>query len=712
MNLRLVIAEKPSVAKTYATVLGAKTKKNGYYEGNGYIVSWCVGHLLGLANPSTYNEKYDKWRKEDLPIVPSAWKYVATPSTKSQLKVLVELMKRSDVSTIISGTDAGREGELIFRLVYEHAFGENSKNKKPVQRLWISSMEESAIRNGFNNLRPSAEYDSLYHAAKCRQQADWLVGMNYSRLFSIIYNANLRVGRVQTPTLAMVVERSERISNFTKEPFYVVTLNIHDNNQNIITEGEKLTDKAIANEIVSKCNGQTATIKSIKQQEKTIAPPKLYDLTTLQREANKLFGLTASKTLEIAQTLYEKKIITYPRTDSKYITEDMAHSIEGLLAASMYVLFPKQNFVSNISLIVNNSKVTDHHAILPTMQVKVLNLAMLSEDERNILTLICAKLICAVNEKHSYAETVVTVECNGELFTTKGKSIVHNGWKQVEEDLHKTLGKAKKNITSDSDDTLSANLTQGQQFTATTSLREGFTSPPKHYTEDTLLSAMETAGVGGVQEDIERKGLGTPATRASIIENLVRNELLKRDKKNLLPTEKGINLIKVLPDKVKSPLLTAEWENNLKRMERDEVTPNDFMESINNSIDEIVQTYGAAPIPENNRNLFGSERSSGNSGEVIGKCPRCNSNVYESPKAFSCEHTKTKICGFSIWKDNKLFTLQGKNITKTIVKSLLTTGKAYVEGFKSKKTGKTYNATVVLDDNKDGYTNFKLEFSK
>ena len=685
---RLVISEKPSAAKAYADVLGATTKKDGYYEGNGYIVSWCIGHLLGLAQPNAYDEKYSKWRKEDLPISPTNWQYTHTQTTKKQLKMLVDLMKRQDITTIINGADAGREGELIFMLVYEHA-----KCNKPVQRLWVSSMEEAALKQGFNNLRNGKEYNNLYQAAKCRQQADWLVGMNFSRLFSIIYNTNLRVGRVQTPTLAMVAERFEKINSFTKEPFYVVELT----GAGIAAERERLTDKSIAENIAASCNNTTAKIASVTKQEKSIAPPKLYDLTTLQREANKLLGFTATKTLEIVQSLYEQKIVTYPRTDSKYITEDMAHSIKSLVAKCTNIL-AIQEITLNIAQIVNNSKVTDHHAIIPTIQIGNTNINNLSPDEKNVLFMICTRLICAVGEKHTFAETVISIECNNEIFKAKGKSITNNGWKQAEDELIKRLGRIKKDNIEIA---LPVNLYEDQQFTAQTSVREGFTSPPKLYTEATLLAAMETAGVEGVEEDIERKGLGTPATRASIIENLVTNDFIKREKKNLLPTEKGINLINILPETVKSPLLTADWENNLKRMERGEVSPVNFMQSINSSIQEVIHNHSNTTT----NNPFGASES-------LGQCPRCNGSVIESPKAFACENSRNKSCGFILWKENKFFTSQGKRITKKIATELIITGRAYVEGLKSQKSGKTYNATVILDDTPTGYVNFKLEFGK
>ncbi|MCL1995063.1 MAG: DNA topoisomerase 3 [Defluviitaleaceae bacterium] len=698
--MKLVIAEKPSVAKTYADILGAKSKKDGYYEGNGYVVSWCVGHLLGLADPAAYDEKYAKWNKKDLPISPTEWKYKPTASTKKQLTTLISLIKRSDIKTIVNGADAGREGELIFRLVYEHA-----KSKKPIQRLWISSMEESAVKEGFNNLKDGSEYNALYDAAKCRQQADWLVGMNYSRLFSIVYNTNLRVGRVQTPTLAMVVERQEKVDKFIKEPFYVVELT----GAGFVATTEKYKSpdgKKTADSISAKCNGATATIQSIKKQEKSIAPPKLYDLTTLQREANKMFGYTASKTLELVQSLYEKKLATYPRTDSKFITEDMAHSVPNLTNDAIAIagtLLGTNISVPQINTkaIVNNSKVTDHHAILPTETAGKIDLLKLSVEEQNIIKMISVKFLCSIAEKHTYAETAVTVECQGEIFTAKGKTILNNGFKSIEEAFNSSVTKTKK--VDKEDKALPADIHENQQFSAQTSVREGFTAPPKAYTEDTLLSAMENAGSEGVEEEIERKGLGTPATRAGIIENLVKNELLKRDKKNLLPTEKGINLIKILPQEVKSPLLTADWENNLKRMERGEVSVDSFMGNINESVATIIANYST--VATENKNLFGTSNPRA-TGEVIGMCPRCKKDVKETPKAYSCE------CGFALFKDNKFFTSQKSKFTKDIAKNLLKDGSVFVDNFVSAKTGKKYSATVRLKDEGSGYPNFELDFSK
>jgi DNA topoisomerase-3 len=690
--LNLVIAEKPSVAKALSDVLGAKTRRDGCYEGNGYVVSWCVGHLLGLAEPQAYDEKYAKWLYKDLPIAPQEWKYNAMASTKKQLKILVDLMKRSDVATIINAADAGREGELIFRLVYEHA-----KCKKPIKRLWISSMEESAIADGFKNLKDGTDYDRLYHSAKCRQQADWLVGMNYSRLFSVLYNAQLRVGRVQTPTLAMIVEREAKIANFVKEAFYVVEVT----GGGIKAEREKIKDKATADAICADCDGKTATVKSVVKQDKSISAPKLFDLTTLQREANRQFGYTAAQTLNAVQVLYEQKVVTYPRTDSRFITEDMAGGIPALVQ-SVAASLPFEVNVGSINTpqIVNNKKVTDHHAIIPTPAMPKVDISKLPTTERNILMMICTRLVSAVSEKHVYAETVVTLDCHGEIFTTKGKTIKQNGWKTIEQSFANSMGRPKK----DEDKPL-PELSEGQQFIVAASVREGFSQPPKHFTEDALLAAMETAGAEDMPDDVERKGLGTPATRAAIIENLVKSGLLVRKDKLLLPTDKGVNLTRVLPDSVKSPMLTAEWENNLKRIERSEISANDFMVAINRFVADTVKSHDS--VPKELKALFPSSSPQGKRGEKIGKCPRCNNDVMESPKGFFCSN---KVCKFVLWRNNRFFEAKKKTLTKEIAVALLTKGRVLISGLHSEKTGKTYNATVILDDKGDGYPGFKMEF--
>jgi len=697
---KLVIGEKPSVSREIAAVLGAKSKKDGFYEGNGYVVSWCVGHLLGLAPPDAYGEKYAKWNIADLPILPDPWQYKPNDSTKKQLKVLKELLSRSDVESVINACDAGREGELIFRLVYDHC-----KCRKPIERLWISSMEESAIAEGFRKLRKGGDYDNLHKAALCRQQADWAVGMNYSRLFGCLYNVKgLSIGRVQTPTLAMIVERDEKIRNFIKEPFYTVELE----GARFTAASERLKDKTQAEAIIMKCNGKTAVIQSVVKHDKSSAPPKLYDLTTLQREANRLFGYSAKQTLEYAQNLYEKKILTYPRTDSRFITEDMAQGIPALVNNAVDLLtIPATGGNINVSQIVNNAKVTDHHAIIPTLEAAKVNLDS-SPAEKNILMMVSARLLVALSPKHKYAETAVTVGCEGETFTAKGKTVIENGWKAVEDMFISAFGK-KKAKGQEQEETALPDLTQGQQYTASVNLKEGFTSPPKPFTEDTLLSAMENATADDMPENFqqERAGIGTPATRAEIIETLLKREYVIRKDKQMLPTEKGIGVIKILPDadSVKSPALTAQWEHDLKRVETGEISANQFMTAITDYVKKAVAENKT--VPEDKKALFASSAPNGG-GEVLGKCPRCKNDVTETPKAFSCVN---RACKFCLWKDSKFFSAKKKKLTKAIVTALLTEGRVYMQGLMSEKTGKQYNATIILtDDNPDSYPSYTMEF--
>jgi len=700
----LAICEKPSVAKSLSAVLGAKSKKDGYYEGNGYIISWCVGHLLGLAPPDAYGEKYAKWNMADLPILPDPWIYKPNDSTKKQLKVLKDLLKRPDVETVVNACDAGREGELIFRLVYDHC-----KCKKPIQRLWISSMEETAIAEGFNNLRNGVDYDSLYQAALCRQQADWAVGMNYSRLFGCLYNVKgLSIGRVQTPTLAMIVEREGKIKGFVKEPFYTIELE----GAGFTAVSERFKDKTHAENIVVTCHDNLAVVKSIVQQEKSTSPPKLYDLTSLQREANRIFGYSASDTLKYAQNLYEQKILTYPRTDSKFITEDMAAGIPAIIQCAAAVLeFGDGDGDYNIASITNNAKVTDHHAIIPTAEAAKVNLDS-SPAEKNILMMVCARLLSATSRKQRYAETVITVDCAGAEFTAKGKTIIDNGWKDVENAILAVFGKRKSMVQADDENAL-PNLTQDQQYPAAAKLKESFTSPPKPFTEDTLLSAMENATADDMPDNFqaERSGIGTPATRAEVIETLLKREYVIRKDKQILPTDKGIGVIKILPDadSIKSPILTAQWESELKRVEGGEISADDFMAAISDYVQKAVANNKT--VPEDKKALLSSYSSSGNGcGEVIGTCPRCKNDVAETPKAFSCANRE---CKFALWKDSKFFTAKKKKLTKTIAIALLTEGRIFMSGLHSEKTGKPYDAKIILvDDKPDSYPSFSMEFEK
>jgi len=683
--MQLVIAEKPSVAQSIAKIFGATSRKDGYTEGNGYIVSWCVGHLVELAAADSYDEKYAKWRYGDLPILPELWQFAVSSSTKKQFAVLKKLMGDSRVDTVICATDAGREGELIFRLVYEKA-----KCKKPVKRLWISSLEDSAITKGFENLKDGTEYENLYQAALCRAKADWIVGINATRLFSVLYGQTLNIGRVLSPTLAMICERDAAISVFKPEPFY--TVHLACNGFSMI--GEKQKDKAQATAILQACDGQSVTIESVEQKEKTEKPPKLYDLTTLQREANKLLGFTAEQTLQYAQSLYEKKYITYPRTDSRFLTEDMENGISVLAKATAAFFMPNATELPiNTAQVVDSSKVSDHHAIIPTMNIKGLDVQSLSAGERETLLLLAIRLLVAVGDTHRYSETVITAKCGESVFTAKGKTVLNNGFKAVQK-LYK--GEQEKN---DKDQALPS-INQGDVFTAKAEIKEGKTSPPKPFTDDTLLSSMENANKAEV--DAERKGIGTPATRAGILEKLIKSGLAERkgDKKAkyFTATHKGTALITVLPEQVQSPLMTAEWEEKLKLVERGELTADAFLSEIVGMTTALVKTYEMIKGADT---LFPSDR------ESVGKCPRCGGAVTENKKGFCCSN---KSCGFAIWKENRFFTAKKKTVTKAIVRSLLESGKVALTGCYSEKTGKTYDCVVVLDDIGGQFVNFTMEF--
>lgn len=684
--MQLVIAEKPSVAQGISKVLGATSRRDGYTEGNGYIVSWCVGHLIELAPADCYDEKYAKWRYEDLPILPDHWQYNVSNSTKKQFDVLKKLLKDSRVDTVICATDAGREGELIFRLVYEKA-----GCKKPIKRLWISSLEDTAIQNGFQNLKDGNEYDSLYQAALCRAKADWIVGINATRLFSVLYGQTLNIGRVMSPTLAMICERDANISVFKPEPFYTVHLTC--NGFSLI--GDKLTDKAQAMEVLKACDGQDVTIESVEQKEKTEKPPKLYDLTTLQREANKLLGFTAEQTLQYAQSLYEKKYITYPRTDSRFLTEDMAGGIP-VLAKAMAGFFMSEaaELPVNTAQVIDNTKVSDHHAIIPTMSVKGLDLQSLAYGERETLLLLVIRLLVAVGDTHHYAETVITAKCGGFAFAAKGKTVTQDGFKAVQRLYKGEQAKEEK-------DQALPKITEGESLTAKAELKEGKTSPPKPFTDDTLLSSMENANKA--ETDAERKGIGTPATRAGILEKLIKSGLAERkgDKKTkyFTATHKGTALITVLPEQVQSPLMTAEWEEKLKLVEHGKLPPDAFLSEIVDMTSALVKTYEMIKGADA---LFPSER------ESVGKCPRCGSAVTENKKGFCCSD---RACGFAIWKENRFFTAKKKTVTKAIVTELLKSGKVPLKGCYSEKTGKTYDCVAVLDDTGGQFVNFKAEFA-
>ena len=696
MNHKLVIAEKPSVAHSLAAVIGATARKDGYLEGNGWRVSWCVGHLAGLADADSYDPKYAKWRYDDLPILPVDWQMTVGKDKKKQFDVLKKLMNAPDVTEVVNACDAGREGELIFRSVYELA-----GCQKPMKRLWISSMEDSAIREGFANLRPGAEYDGLRDAALCRAKADWLVGINATRLFSVLYHRTLNIGRVMSPTLALIVQREAEIDGFKPVPFYTVTLEL----PGFTVAGERMKDKAAAEQLQSACQSAVATVKQVERKDKSEKPPALYDLTTLQRDANRLLGYTAQQTLDYLQNLYEKKLCTYPRTDSRYLTSDMAEGLPVLVnLVANAMTFRKGIAIScDADAVINDKKVTDHHAVIPTRNIQNADLSGLPVGERAVLELVALRLLCAVAQPHTYAETSVTVECAGVEFSAKGRTVKHPGWRALDAAYCANL----KNTPEPDKETESKalpELTEGQSLPLSgTVVKEGKTSPPKHFTEDTLLSAMETAGKEDMPEDAERKGLGTPATRAGILEKLVSAGFLERKKSKkivqLMPSHDAVSLITVLPEQLQSPLLTAEWEYRLGEIERGELSPEDFMAGISAMLRELVGTY---QVIKGTEHLFSPPR------EVVGRCPRCGGEVAEMQKGFFCQN---EACRFAIWKNNKWWAAKKKQPTKVVVAALLKDGRARLTGCYSEKTGKTYDATVVLED--DGqYVSFRLEFDR
>ena len=689
MSFQLVIAEKPSVARSIAAVIGATEKQTGYWQGGGYLVSWCIGHLVSFAEADQYDEKYCKWRYEDLPILPQPWQFIVPDEKKQQFEIVRALLNRSDVDSVTAATDAGREGELIFRFVYQMA-----GCTKPVKRLWISSMEDAAIREGFANLRPDSDYDALYQSALCRAKADWLVGINATRLFSVLYHKTLTVGRVQTPTLKMLVDRDAKILRFQKEKYYTVGIQ----SGSLKAGSGRIASMDEADTLRKACAGASAICFSVKREKKTEQPPKLYDLTTLQREANRLFGFTAKQTLDYAQQLYEKKLLTYPRTDSQYLTEDMGQTAQHLVSDLLGLLPFAQGLAltAEVGRVLNSKKVSDHHAILPTAEFVKQGFAGLAESEYKLMNLVCSKLLCAVAAPHEYETVTAVFSCAGNEFTAKGKTALVPGWKEIDQRFHSTL-KADGEEETEAMNTL-PELVEGQTFSVTADILEHFTSPPKAYTEDTLLSAMERAGAEDMPEEAERKGLGTPATRAAILEKLVQMGFVQRKGKQLVPTKDGINLAVVLPESLTSPALTAEWENRLTEIAKGNADADEFMAEIEAQVRQLVKTYSC--ISADKQNLFQSERV------IIGKCPRCGENVYEGKKNFYCGN---RGCQFVMWKNDRFFEQRKKAFTPKIAAALLKNGKAKVKGLYSEKTGKTYDATVLLADTGGKYVNYRVE---
>ena len=676
---RLVIAEKPSVAMSIASVLGVKSRKDGYLENEAYIVSWCVGHLAELVNADSYDERYAKWRKEDLPIIPASMKYRIPRDKHGQFEVLKKLMHREDVSEVVNACDAGREGELIFRNMYAM-----TGCKKPILRLWISSMEDAAIEQGFRELKAGKEYDNLFAAARCREWADWLVGINATRLFSVLYHRTLNVGRVVSPTLALLVQREAEINAFQPEAFYTAELDFGD----FTAVSEKQKNKSDAEALLC-CTGKSV-VKSVRTKEKSEKAPALYDLTSLQRDANRILGYTAQQTMDYVQSLYEQKLCTYPRTDSRYLTDDMEDSVRGVALCAANIAGTDAPAVAVLGQVCDSSKVSDHHAIIPTLHAGEIDRSTLPVGEREVLKLIARQVLRAVCETHRYCETVVEIDCGGSTFTAKGKTITNNGWKAYgdKEQADKVLPE----------------LADGDELTVVSSdIKEGTTKPPAHFTEDSLLSAMEVAGAKEMPDDAERKGLGTPATRAGIIEKLVSTGFVerKRAKKNvtLIPVGTGISLITVLPEQLQSPLLTAEWEHKLKQIERGAYSADAFMSEIAFMVNALVKT---CEVIRGAEVLFPSGRA------AVGRCPRCGGEVTESKKGFFCERND---CRFGLWKDNKFLTAKKIVLTKKMVSELLKNGRYPVKDIFSEKTGKSYDATLSLTD--DGArTVYALDFGK
>ena len=694
---KLIIAEKPSVARTIAEVLGVShqddPKHIRYLFNDEWIISWCIGHLVELAMPQDYDKRYEKWRGEDLPILPQPWKYTVTKKTKDQFEMLSFLLTHEKVTEVVCATDAGREGELIFRLVY-HQCGSD----KPVKRLWISSLEESAIRDGMNHLRDSSDFDPLYEAALCRQKADWLVGINASRIFSLIYSQTMNIGRVMTPTLFLVTERENAIARFKPEKFYTVQLSC-----GFPASGERLKDPEEAKRIAAVCSMKTAQVLKAERREKKENPPKLYDLTTLQRDANRIFGFTAQQTLDYAQALYEKKLITYPRTGSQYLTDDMEESIAGLvpLVANCFPYISGMAITTDVRKVINSAKVSDHHAIIPTRAMPTLPWGDIPAQEKVLLGLICNRLICATSVPREYTETEVTVECEGHTFTGKGKTEVQVGWKLPYE-LYMNSLKQKKEESESPQKERTYNIQEVQQgqriYPCLSSVKEGETTPPKHFTEDTLLAAMENAGTEGLPEDAERRGLGTPATRAGILEKLVQADMLVRKgagkQRELFPTEKGKMVISAVPALLKHPILTTEWEVKLKEIEHGNEKPEDFLQEIEQLIGRVMRM----DHPE------GCEMYLANKNKV-GVCPSCGAPVIEHTDGFFCEN---RLCRFAIWKDNRFFTSKKKKITRDLVTVLLKEKMVEATDLYSPKTGRTYSAFIALETDGEGRSRFKL----
>ena len=697
----LVIAEKPSVARTIAQVLVCEDRKDGYLEGPDGVVSWCFGHLAEYAMPEAYDERYRKWSLDALPIIPERWKLEVTADKANQFKVIKELLNNREFSYVVNACDAGREGELIFNRVYEL-----SGSRMPVKRLWISSMEDSAIREGFRNLKGAEEYRNLAAASVCRAQADWLVGMNASRAFTKVYDYRLSVGRVQTPTLAMLADREDAIANFHKEQYFITHLQAESQGKPLDAVSEHFLSREEANRLAGTCEGRSALVTSLDRQTKTTAPPKLYDLTTLQRDANRLFGYTAAKTLECAQSLYENKLITYPRTDCNYLTDDMEKTARDVISSSKKAFpFLSDYPAEEISRLLNSKKVSDHHAIIPTVEIRNADLSHRTAEEKNILILIAARLVCAAGKRHVYETVKAVLQCCGYSFTVSGKSVKDAGWKAAEEAMKKQCRADTDREDGDESDAVQdlSFLYQGAQVSPVhTKVTEHWTQPPKHFTEDTLLAAMERAGSSEMEADVERKGLGTPATRANIIDKLISGGYAVRKKKQIIATDAGKQLVSVMPEYLKSARMTADWENQLLMIERGKYDSRLFMNGITDMIFRMLEE--CCGIDGEERNRFGTHKTR----ESIGSCPVCGAPVYEGKQNFYCSNRE---CRFVLWKENRYLEKMQKKLDAGMAKDLLANGKTRVKDLYSVKKNMFFTADLLMEW-RDGRAMFSLEFPK
>lgn len=689
----LVIAEKPSVSQALAKVLGADRKEDGYLSGPDCVVSWCLGHLAEYAPPETYDSRYQKWNFADLPILPEDWQLTVKQEKKGQYTVLKKLLNRKDLEYVINACDAGREGELIFRRVYEL-----SGSRLPVKRLWISSMEEKAIREGLTHLKEGSVYANVCAASVCRAKADWLIGINATRAFTTKYHKRMTVGRVQTPTLAMLVDRQEKIQQFVKETYYRVALE----KDGFCAVSEDIKEKAEAVALAEKCRGKAAVISHMETTRKRISPPKLYDLTTLQREANRVFGYTAQETLKELQELYEAKLVTYPRTDSQYLTEDMEQT-----ALEIVELLSEQfPFLADIAVgkdtgrIISNQKVSDHHALLPTKEAFRQEAQKLSGKQKDLFGLIGQRMAQAVSGECIQEETAVTVLCEGHEFRLKGKKTIQPGFREIESAFRKSVQKKASMDSEKETAPLPDDLYEGMEFSELpVKVSPHDTVPPKAYTEDTLLAAMEAAGSQDFEKETEKKGLGTPATRASMIEKLVASGYAERKGKQILPTAGGRELISVLPDYLKSASMTAEWENKLLLMEKGELEADCFLQEIEKLMETMMD--GCRSIPEEELYSFQSK-------ECVGNCPLCGAPVHEGKMNFYCS---SRDCSFSLWKENRYLSGMRKQINRKMAAELLEHGRTHVKDLYSRKTGKTFAADLLMKM-EEKRVSFCLEFPK